>query len=319
MAVADQIRLALDRMAKGRQNSQANFAGGVDFWDLGDAAQDELYENTVKGADLTALDAELAAGATFGTPVRRKWFDLHETYFGYLGLSGSPRLATYLAEAGGYRVAYEAAEACYSALGVRLPAERVFPRGTRPADGANPGGSGMHEFITLTGTAGDPVVQVVDGGLPSSVGGAGVLLINKTGTTSITDLVLRCTRQDNTTVELAVTLSGGGQYKQTILGAQGIGAAGAASGQAVIPVAATAQFKVGEWVLIYKSDAVQEVGQVAAIVDNTNIALESDLINSYAQNDLVIPLFTNVAWASGTVADTKVIGVYAYPDRVIAL
>jgi hypothetical protein len=319
MAVAAQIKAALDRLAKGRQNSQANFATGTDFWALVDAAADETYENRVKGTDMTALDAALASGAVWSTVSLKKWFESHNSYMNFdLGLA-HPYFDSYLATVG-WRVPWEAAEAHYEALNLRISPQFVFPKGTRPADGADPAASGMHKFGRLTGTAGAPTWAAVDGALSTSMKGAPILITNEDADASVTDLVMRCTLQDGTTKDITVALAAATQHAQTLVGAQAIGAAGAAAGQKVVPVAATTQFKASEWVLIVKADfSVQEVAQIDSLVAATSITVKSNLINSWVEDDLVLPMFTSVTHQSGTVANTKKLGFWAYPDRIIAL
>ena len=320
MSVASTILGQIDRMAKIRQASQANASTGDDFWTRVDAAADETYENRVKGSDMTALDSALLAGAFWSTATLKKWFDLHNVYFSNdLALSGNPLLAAYLDTLGGIRIPFEAAECFNEAMYSRLASQYVFPKGTRPADTADPATSGMHKFGRITGTAGAPTYASTDGAISSYVKGAGMLIINTDASPAPNSLVMTCTQQLGTTKDITVTLGGTDQYKQTILGAQAIGAAAAAAGQKVIPVAATAQFTAGEYCLIWKSDSVQEIGLIATVTSNTSVTMTTNLVNAFAENDLVIPLFTNVAFKSGTLGDGKHLDFYAYPDRAIAL
>jgi hypothetical protein len=151
------------------------------------------------------------------------------------------------------------------------------------------------------------------------VKGAAIMLTNEDATPAPNSLVMTCTLQSTATKDITVALAGNTQYQQSFLGAQAIGAAAAAAGQKVIPVAATAQFAAGEYVLIRHDDGTQEIGLIASIQTNTSVTVTTNLVNSFVENDLVIPLFTNVAFKSGTLGDGKKIDFWAYPDRIIAL
>lgn len=320
MSVETAIIGQLDRMAKTRQSAQAIASGGTDFWDRTDAAGDETYENRVKGTNMTTLDSVLTSGASISQRFQN-WVSDHQTYIiTDLGLSGG--IAAYLNANSGRRVSFEAAEIIADLLGSpgRLPVRNVFPKGTRPTSGNSAATSGMHMIGRLTGTAGAPTWAAVDGAIDTTrIVGAAILIVNEDATPGPTDVVMRATLQDATTKDITVALTGTGQHVQSILGSQAIGAAGAASGQTVVPVAATAQFKAGEYVLIRHDDTDQEIAQIASVQSNTSLTMEGDLIRSYVENDLVLPLFTTVAWVSGTLTDSKKLAFYAYPDRAIAL
>jgi hypothetical protein len=319
MSVESAIIGQIDRIAKIRQAAQANATAGTDFWDRIDAAADETYENRVKGANATALDTGLANGAGVG-PLLRDWINDHFRYFQTdLGLTASNPVEGYLDGYSGKRVPFDFAEALADCMGAncRPAAHHVFAKGTLAA--GDPAASGMHKWATITGTAGAPTWADVVAALSPYVVGAPILLINEAAATSTTDLVLTAKRQDGTTVDLTVTLSGAGQWAQTKLGTGTVDAAGAAAGQKVVPIkTSTAQFKAGEYVLIWKSDTVQEVAQIDSVAAGS-ITLETNLLGTYAENDLVLPLFTGVAFKSGTVANGKVISIWAMPDRAIAL
>lgn len=321
MSVTAAILGQVDRIAAGRTLSQSNYAGGVEFWPRVDAADDETYENRVKGVDVSAIDDTLALGAVWSTPTLRTWFTLHQSYIMQdLGLP--PPFFTNWFQSIGKRAPYQFALALAEALGAgsALSPDRVFPPGIRPTSGTNPESSRMHKWGLLTGTTGDPTWEPGDA-LPADVRCGGVLLVNETSSPSPTDLKLTCTRVDASTVDLTVTLAVTTSYGQTILAAVSVDTGQAPAGQSTIPIAggSTAMFKVGEPVLVHKSDTVQEVGIVDSISPNISITLSENLANSYAAGDLVIPMFTAVAWKSGTLGDGKKLGVYALPDRTIAL
>lgn len=312
MSANTAIISVIDNLAKTRQVKRDAIASRTRSWDLIDAAGDETFENRVKGTNVTAFDDDVEEGG-IGPSVQTIAGLFNDYFIQDLELVGSTPFEDWL-DTVGIRVPWDYAEEL-SAIGMVLSPEYVFPKGTMIAPG-DPAAAKFHKF----GTAAASAVTTVDGALPTTLIGGAVLLINETSTTSVTNLILKCYLQDaETTKNLTVTLSAADQWAQTKLGAQAIGAAAAASGQKVVPVAATAQFTAGEWVMIVHDDASQEKAQIDSIVTNTSLTMESNLINSYAENDLVLPLFTNVEYVSGSVSASDSIGIYAMPDRTIAI
>jgi hypothetical protein len=312
----------LDRIAKICQGIQELCVQGTDSWTRSDAADDETYENRVKGSNRTAVDNLLqsaVAGIFSNATLKKEFSDLNDYFNQDLSLA-SPYFASYIASKG-WRVPYNTAEALVAALGSasRLPAQYVFPKGTLVADAASPLSAGMHRFGRLTGTSSTPTYASDDGALPSTIKGAAILAVNEEGTPGLSNLVVTATNQAGAAKDLTVTV-GSTQYTQEVLGQQAIGAAGAAAGQKVVPIAATGAFAVSEWVLLVKADlSVMEVIQINTIQANTSLTMLTNLKNSFVENDLVWPLFTNVTYKSGTVGDGKHISFYARPDRIIAL
>lgn len=314
MSAFRQIILALDRIAKGRENAATAFSGGTDFWQLADDAGDELYENTVKGADLTQMDTELQS-VRFDAGYRRTWFTLHENYFSALGYSSSPLLQAYLDAVGRNRIPYEANEALYEARSVRLSPQFVFPKGTLVADGEDPSTSGMHKFgrFTATGTW-----TAADGALSSYVVGAAVVAINLSASQTV-GATFRCYCQDGEAYkDIALSLTGASQYTQTVLGAQAV-ASQAAAGQDKVQVSSTADFTVGDWVLLWESDELQEIAQVKALLTSpTRLQFENNLLQTFSTSAYVWPLFTRAEYLSGGSGSGSV-DLFARPDRIIQL
>ncbi len=314
------IKGMLDRVAKLRQDMGAIAATGTTLWNRADAAADQVFEDRLKGVSLTAADAALAAMSFWANTKLKTTFDDLTKYFRIDLALTSPYWEKYLATIG-WRVPYGAAEALVEAMGVnyRLSSQYVFPRGTLVADAADPASSGMHKFGRITGTTGASTYASVDGALPATVKGAPILAINDEATPGLTNLIVTATNQAGATKDLTVT-TGNTQYTQEVLGQQLIAAAGAAAGQKVVPVPATAAFAVGEYILIVKSDfSIVELALIASIQANTSLTVTTNLINTFAQNDLVWPMFTDLTIKSGTAGNGKHISFYARPDRIIAL
>ncbi|MEN6370936.1 MAG: hypothetical protein ABFD64_02900 [Armatimonadota bacterium] len=318
--VAAAIQGAFDRIAKLRQDAGAIAATGTRLWKRVDDTDDETFENRMDGDNLTAADAALVAMSFWANAKLKTTFEDLTKYFRIDLALASPYWEKYLATIG-WRVPYGAAEALFEAMGAnyRLSSQYVFPRGTLVADAADPTSAGLHKFGRITGTTGASTYASVDGALPATVKGAPILAINDEATPGLTNLIVTATNQAGATKDLTVT-TGNTQYTQEVLGQQLIAAAGAAAGQKVVPVPATAAFAVGEYILIVKSDfSIVEVALIASIQANASLTVTTNLINTFAQNDLVWPMFTNLTIKSGTAGNGKHISFYARPDRIIAL
>jgi len=308
MAALSAIIGQLDRMAAGRQAARANYATGTDFWDRVDAAADETYENAVKGAEITALDTELAAGGVTCNGYAR-WWTLHNLYARELGYSD---LGAYLAVMG-LRVPWEASEQSYDSGNGRLTATRVFPKGTLVANEAAPTNAGMH----LLGTYLAGAIAAGDGALPTTVGPAALLAINL-GAAATVGATFTCTNWvAATTKSIALSLSGAAQYTQTVLGEQAL-ASGVSAGDIGLPVSSTAAFTAGEYVLVWESDSLQEVCLVTTLGTGPTRLVVPAIQNAYTTSAKVWPLFRSVAYGSGASGSGSV-ALYARPDRIIAL
>lgn len=332
VTVAQAVVGQIDRFAKWRETIQAAALAGTDFWTRTDSPdvtpENEVYENQVSTVAMTDLDTAMA-NADFGDHSKiAAWFDRHLSWLTSsttgsvpgLGYSSSP-WDTWLA-ANALRVPYSFAELYYNRNQSRISPQFVFPKGTYAASGAI-SAVGLHKFGDVTRVAGAwPTVlsNMTDGALPTSIQGAGVILISEAGSTA-TALTCNVTLQDRVTAKAVamtgLTLSANAQY---IVGQEAVGGAGAAAGQKVVPVAATGAFTALDWVVIVE-DTVCEPCQVASLVANTSLTMTDNLINTFTSAAYVIPLYTNVtglsAFTNGTNDD--VIQLYAKPDRIIAL
>jgi len=295
-------------MAAGRQASLATWAagGGVFRQRLDDAA-DFTYEDIVLGADITALDASLAAGRVTNSYFAR-WFTLHNAYAVTLGYAS---LGAYLI-AKGIRVPYEANELCSDSTSARLTPASVFPKGTLPANEADPSSAGMHLLGVFAGAALTSVTA-----LPTTVGPAAIMAVNM-GSAATVGGTFTCTNWvAATTKDIALSLSGANQYTQTILGQQAL-AAGVSVGDVGLQVSSTAAFTAGEWVLVWESDALQQVCLVSSLGTGPTRLVVPALVNAFTTDAIVIPLYRSVAYKSGA-SGSGTVNLYARPDRIIAL
>jgi hypothetical protein len=327
MSAEAQIKLQVDRWAKLRQGWIGGVSGDT-FYTKADAAADSQYENHVKGWSLTRLDTALAAGALGTQENVRNWFALHLAYFtapttAYepgLGLTGTGWDA-YLALKG-WRVPHEFAELHYDCYGQRISSQYIFPKGTWAANIGVNATAGLHKFgdVTRGASSWPAVLSNADGLIPSTVKGSPIIIVSAAGAAA-TALTVNAVLQDRVTAK-AVALTGLSltANTQVVVGQQAVGAAGAASGQKDVPMAATGQFTAAEWVLIVEG-AVEEVAQIDSITANTKLTMETNLINTFTGSAVVWPLFTNVSGISAVTggSQSEVIYVYARPDRAIAL
>jgi hypothetical protein len=324
MSVASTVQGLFDRTAKIIQGIHEVAVQGTDSWTRADAAGNEDFENAMKGENRTDADTMLQTAASelyANTKLKSEFTDLTNYVRETLGL-GAPYIRNYVASLG-IRVPYGAALALIAALGsaASLLPQHVFPRGTLVADEADPTSAGMHEVMYLTGTAGASTETVVAGALPTTIKGAAFLAVNTTAGITATDVVLECTLQDRlTTIDVPYDHDQATIYTQGIVGVGAVGVGGAASGQKdVLIKTAISQFTDGEWVLLMKADrSVAEVAQIASS-DTLTLTMESNLINSWLEDDLVLPWFTDVTLKSGSISDGDVLRFYALPDRIIAL
>jgi hypothetical protein len=314
MAAALQIRKVTDNLAKRRQDIIEANATVTSIWSQVDAAEDETFENRVKGTTVSALDDAFEGGAIFDSATVRSALKLFVDYANLdLGLT-VPYLDSYLTSVG-MRVAYEFAEIYHQCFGGRMLSHNIFPKGTLVADEADPSSAGMHLLGTLTGAS---TYASVDGATPSTIIGAVITAISREASQGASSLVMTCTRQDATTVDLDVAASET-QYAQVDIGIEAItGVDGA-----VFSVAETEAFKVGEYVLLVENadgdTSLREVAKIATdgIVTDTSIEFETAPVNTFSAAGYVIPLFTNIAYKSGTTTEGKHLDFYAKPDRII--
>lgn len=310
MSVATQVRLVVDRVAKGVETSLASYNGGTDFWTLVDAAQDETFENTVKGSDLTAVDARVLEGMSWSDNVMKKMFQALDAYAVTQGkVSFTAWLATTLA----LRISKRAANAYYQATGKTPTPGYTFPQGVLVAGGADPTGAGMHTFGTYESGA----ISGTEGALPATEGPAAIMAVNL-GAAATVGASFTCTNFNATsTKSIALSLSGATQYTQTILGQQAL-AAGVSAGDTGLQVSSTAAFTPGEYAIVWESDALQEVVLISSLATGPTRLVVPALKNAYTTAAKVWPLFSNVVYGSGASGSGQV-ALYARPDRIVAL
>jgi len=322
MAVALQLRKYYDNIAKKRQAVQEALDGSVRLVTIADAAEDETFEHRVDVTALTNADDAIEASAVFRDSVVKNAITLPNDYFRVDLDLASPVLAAYLASVG-YRIAWEANEAAFESSGLRVASHLVFPKGTMVADDAQPTTAGMHRFGRLTGMAGASTYAAVDGVLDTAkIIAAPVLavaaLADPGGPPTMTFVL-----QDATTKNIAVPLASDAvQWKHGVVGKQAIVSVDGAT----FTLAATAQFKGGEYVLLWENvdgnTSIREVAQVKTVLGTPTftVEMESTPVNTFTAAGFVIPMFTRPsAFVSGNLTNNKLVDFYALPDRIITM
>lgn len=297
--------------------------GGTDVWTRIDASQDETYENRVKGTNATATDAAFLA-MVFGqfTSLQSLLTDLStytatdrdlgnlNAYFASFNLRIDERSAQIITERFGSGSVLAAqihgkADAGASAPGLVLGdllGDDTFTAGTS-LDLTAVSESAILARVTVLGSADWNIT--VDG--------------------------LQSDEVTPTTIAQVITGTGttGAVGDTYVIGAEAIGGAGAASGQAVIPMAATGAFIAGEKVLVTQWTGSepneiwvsQEWATILSLVTDTSITLTTDLLHTYTSAGFVYPLFAGVDDAvdsSGGAASDRVY-FYPAPDRRLKL
>lgn len=317
-AVETTLMGLFDRWAYQKSACRAAAVGGSDTWTRVDAAADETFENRVKGSDLTALDNAIET-MKLGqlTDLRAVLGDIQTYCVTDLALSG---LDAYLT-AKRWRVDAKFAALWTEAARSALSAANIG--GDADAGSSAPG--------TLLGTLvrGGSIASAADISTsysPSPIMGR-VTAIDSSDWTVTATLKLA----DATTKSVAQLVLGTGNSGAVgdtyVFGAQAL-SGGAASGQNVLPVAATAQFKAAQQVLVTQwsgsaPDEVwleQEIATIDSIAENTSITVLSNLLHTYTTDAFVYPLYRGVTAASGTGGTAgDGIAFYPAPDRRLKL
>lgn len=326
MSAESSIQGQMDRFAALRQAWQG-VNGGTDFWTRVDAAGDEVYENRVKGQDITDLDTAIA-NADFGSLTNiGKWISLHQAYLANPTSGPEPGLGyttdpwnSWLA-AMRWRVPYGFNELFYNRMGVRLNPLRVFPKGTWSANIGDNSSAGLHKFADLSNSGGTWSLTAADGALDVNVvQGAAVILVSDDGVTGSVSGTITCTNQQGQDVNVAVSSLSLPADQQAVLGAEAI-ITDVSEGNTNINVTLVDAFTAGDAVILI-DDNNMEIGIVNSIeVGVLHLAQGTRFGYTTTASAYVWPLYINVTDISNFSggSDGESIQIYARPDRAIAL
>ena len=327
---ADSALLGIfDRFAMIRKLARDAWTGGTDFWSRVDAAEDEVFENIVKGQVVTDLDAMFSAADFGNQPKIGAVLNLIEAYFRNpvdgaapgLGLSNDP-WNTYLANKA-VGVPWDFAELYYNKTGMRLDSQHVWAKGVYSTTIGDNSTSCLHNFGNMVRGASTWAYTAADGALPTSVIGAPLVITSDLGA-GLTAMTVTVLLQDRvTTKTIALTGLTMTADTQVVVGAEAL-AENAAAAQNVVEVAATGQFLAGEWVAIVDDDTgFEEICQIDTVTANDKLTMKSNLVNAWttAKHAKVLPLFANWTAISALTGGSEGDAVqgYALPLRTIAL
>lgn len=294
--------------------------GGTTFWARYDAAGDETFENYMKGFDATGLDTDMAT-MPFGnfTYVKRNLNNL-KSYIS--AVPGQASIDAWLT-AKGLRLNYRSALMC-AANGMALSLANI----AGDADGgANAPATALGSLVR-----GGSLTAGTDLDLTAASASPALVRVTALGTSDWTlSLTMKVAASTNTTKVIPQVVTGTGTTGAVgdtyVIGAQAIGGVTAA-GQKVITCAATAQYAVGQKVLLVEWSgsapdevwASQEWGVIASIQSNTSITVATNLIHAYTGSGFIYPCFYGVSAASGT-GGTSGDGAsfYVAPERRLKL
>ncbi|MFA7086289.1 MAG: hypothetical protein WC145_06445 [Aliarcobacter sp.] len=284
-----------DRWAYQKELAVQVCEGGTDVWTRVDAAQDEPFENRVKGQAATDLDAAFLAAPYGQWPTMQAFLALLRAYvvtdLGYADLS-----SYFLGRR--VRIDLRAAEIFQEWAGPHVLAPAAIHARADAGEGAPGLLLGSLEY-------GEEFVSGSSIDLARTSESAVLARVTAIGADDWT-LTITCVRADNSTEELTEVINGtgdGGAVGDTyVLGAEALNGTAAAE-QKIVPVAATAQFAVGQKVLVtqWTGDPpnevwlAQEVATIATIQENTSLTMGENLLHDYTTAGFVYPLWIAVA------------------------
>lgn len=326
-AVETGIMGMMDRLAWYKSACAFLGIGGTRMWARSDATGDETFENRM-GQAASTLDDALGTETTAGDLPLGQITDVRtflDTLSAYAKTdAGYGSFDAYLT-AKGWRIPQQAAEIWKDRFGTAsLTAANIG--GPADAGAAAPG------LVLGDLTRGGALVAGTD--MSATACGGAPILARVTAIGS-SDWTLSVTMKlwDATTKVVSQVVSGtgatpaGAAGDTYIIGAQAIGGATNA-GQKVVTCAATAQFKVGQKVLLTEwtgsapdeAWTSQEVALIASIQENTSITVTTNLLHAYTAAGFIYPFGFGVSAASGT-GGTASDRVYFYPaaDRRLKL
>jgi len=321
-----------DRVAYQKAAAMLACAGGTDLWDRVDAADNEAYENRVEGPQLTALDAAFAA-MYFGdfNEMAQVLADIQAYANLDLGLDTFDGLLT----ARRCRIPLQAAEVWQQRYNTGILS--IANIGSREDGGASAPGLELGHMVGNgagggTFTAGTDMSETTNG--PSPIWAR--VTVKDATDWAMTVTCKHATGIDPTTEDVVITVAAAAEVGDTYIVGETLQDENNAAGQAVVKVATTDQFAVGQKVLLsqWTGDSpnrvwiAQEVGTIKAdgIVLDTSIELTANLLHSYTTaggRTFVYPLYIGVSGVNDTTGDDGTNGdtVYFYPapDRELLL
>jgi hypothetical protein len=337
------ILKAVDKAAIMRELAVACSVGGKTFWEIFHDADDVGLGNWCDTWDVSEGDA-LVLAAAYGdclawqkilgamnshittSASADRWGLGYANWRAFFGLLTSDD-----ADLGKFwRAPWMFAELYYDRFRSRLLPINVGAKGilsgTLFADGDT---AGLHKFGALT-RSGSPTEWIAgsDGDLDTDLTVGAPILINSQTTSGGTGITASITAKKISSAGAAGTKAytgvacpnAGEDTDPIVLGALTITTGPAAGQETIACNIAAAAVAAGDYVLIYESDVLQEIAEVASMNAGTpgSVVLAKNLAHAYTNAAKIWPLYTGISAAScsaGTAA--KAVGLYARPDRII--
>ena len=303
VSVKSAVMQSMDRIAMFRKECAQVVVSGAGslLWGIVDGSGDIDFENDLKGTQVAAVDTAMV-DFNPGAVVQGFARNLN-TYARHQGYSTFGAYLTAMR----VRVSEDAADLWYSAIGGRLGRQAIFPKQARTLATYSRSGAGN----TFSPTVGVPSVTV--GPTPLEFYVAAVLSPGAVFT-------MAAPTQTNSAVKaLSITLTSVGVGSVVVVGVQAV-VTNTAVGDQVVGINTTAQFTVGDYVLV-KASGKTELALVVSINPNVALALTSPLVESFASaSAFVYPLFfklNSLIPASG-ISSGDAVTVRPYVDRTPA-
>ena len=319
-----------DRFAYQKEACIQAVAGGTDVWDRVDASGDETFENRVKGSDATALDTEMGV-ISLGEIKDMSTFlsDISSYCSSDLGYSGFDAYLT----ARKFRIDLRTAQIWQEAFGsATITASNIASRSDMVA--AIPGlslgtmvgdGSGTGSY-----PAGTDMSETTNG--PSPIHAR----VTKKGSTdwAMTVTCKQATGLTPTTEDVIITVGSSVAVATKYIVGETLQDENNAADQKVVKVAATAQFAVGQTVLLSQWTAdspsrvwvSQETAVVASIDDGVSLTMTADLLHAYTTaggRTFVYPCYIGVSDCDDATGDDgtnlDAVTFYPAPERTLKL
>lgn len=285
-----QFQLQIDNIAAYNEAIRNVTLSRSKLWTLVDAANDETYENTIKGSTITDLDTKMTQG-NWGDGLRQ-WYSLHNTYYSsYAGITGVTSVKTAI-EYYRWRVAEEFHRYYNTALGTMLDTDYVYA-------------SNLLQLATFDQTT--QTFTPVDT-INATYAGASKLAVVTTSSIGASDwdITLTTTLSDATSDSVLVTVpNGSGVGVEVVLGEELL-TGNVSAAATVLPVADTTYFIAGT-LIVLEDNSNAEVCTIVSVQTNTSVTVAA-IRNAYttAASAKITPLYTAVTAmtsANGTNGD----------------
>lgn len=319
---------AIGRWANIRQIYKCAGTTGTDFLARADASADVTYELHCNLWETDECDDLVAAANVGDSLMFYKWYQPVTNYLLTATTADRPGLGyaswnTYLA-AMRWRVPYEFGELFYDRTLTRLATTSVGAKGIYTATiNTNLAlTKGLHDFghfvaATAPG-AGTFTANEGDLDITKTVGSPIIWNSNSAGGDVVATIVV--SKFANADYSLSVDMTGAADVNG-IIGSvpltSGETAAATVLRATTLPVG---RFVAGDYVLIYETDALQEIAVVASMITDTSVTVTTGIRHTYTNAAVVYPLYTGITSVTGTAGtNLKEVDFYARPDKLLAL